>query len=392
MSTKPPYILWLPSWYPNKFEPFNGDFVQRHAKATSLFCPLVVCHLPQMGEQFAIRKSWTSIKEESGLKEIIHYINFKPTGLRIFDKVRYNMRYYKTAFKFLKSLFKEQGLPALVHVHVPMKAGIIARWIKKKYGIDFIVSEHSASYLAKAPDYFFRRSALHQKQVKNIFLEAVLVTNVSAAVGEILTKSFDIKKLLVVHNTVNTDFFHRGKKDELFTFIHVSTFSYQKNIEGILNVFKRYSTIRTDWRLKLVGPHTDEIIRLIKELNLEHRVELIGEVTYTEVAEHMKKAHVFVLFSRYENFPCVAIEALCCGLPVIASDIAGVREAVDNKNGILVESENEEHLLQAIIKVQLNYDLFNEEEISKQSISKYNYEIIGRQFFNVYQANKVMKA
>ena len=42
--TKPPapYVLWLPSWYPNKLSPFDGDFIQRHAKAAALYNDIAI--------------------------------------------------------------------------------------------------------------------------------------------------------------------------------------------------------------------------------------------------------------------------------------------------------------------------------------------------------------
>ena len=44
--TKPPapYVLWLPSWYPNKLAPFDGDFIQRHAKAAALYNDILVIY------------------------------------------------------------------------------------------------------------------------------------------------------------------------------------------------------------------------------------------------------------------------------------------------------------------------------------------------------------
>ena len=42
MPQAPAYILWLPSWYPNKLDPFDGDFIQRHAVAVSAFVPVHV--------------------------------------------------------------------------------------------------------------------------------------------------------------------------------------------------------------------------------------------------------------------------------------------------------------------------------------------------------------
>ena len=91
----------------------------------------------------------------------------------------------------------------------------------------------------------------------------------------------------------------------------------------------------------VVGPIDSELIQMTDMLNLASLVAYTGEITYAEVASQMQRASALVMFSRHENFPCVIIEALCCGLPCIATNVGGVPEAVDNKNGIVVESENE---------------------------------------------------
>src|SRR5215470_2397648 len=73
-----PYILWLPSWYPNKFAPFDGDFIQRHAKAAALYDDIVVIHAApdEKGEITAdVDKSFT---REGRLTE--HIIYFKKSA------------------------------------------------------------------------------------------------------------------------------------------------------------------------------------------------------------------------------------------------------------------------------------------------------------------------
>ncbi len=100
----------------------------------------------------------------------------------------------------------------------------------------------------------------------------------------------------------------------------------------------------------------------------------------------MKRAHVLVMFSRHENFPCTVIEALCCGLPVISSDVAGIKEAVNCKNGILVSASDEAQLLDGLKKIQDEYGSYNVDLIATNAKQKYSYQIIGKQFSELYES------
>ena len=379
-----PYILWLPSWYPNKSEPYSGDFIQRHAKAAALYDPVTVIFFTQFGEKVS-QDYHIETTVNGNLTEIIVYIPFVPLKIRFLDRVRYNFKYYSFAKNFLKNYLKKFGPPHIVHVHVPMKAGNLALWIKQKFKTPFIVSEQASTYLKEAPDNFFNRHWLYRLQVKKIFEAADYVTNVSAAVGEILKNLFNIKRFTVIHNTVDTTIFkYSPGKNNVFTYIHVSSLTDQKNIFGILHVFERLSKIRTDWKLIVVGPYTTEIKQFIERENLKGFIFLTGEVPYKEVAKYMQQAHAMVLFSKHENFPCVVVEALCCGLPVISSDVAGVKEAVNASNGILVKSGDKEQLLEEVIRTRDKYPDYHMLQISSDAVSKYNYRAIGEKFHKLY--------
>lgn len=227
---------------------------------------------------------------------------------------------------------------------------------------------------------------MYRAQVKKIFSGAVAVTNVSYAIGEILRELFSIKKFFVIHNVVDTKLFYPSAlKEPVFTYIHVSSLNEQKNVDGMLRVFKRFATINRDWQLVLVGPFSKEIQQSIIQNKLDDLIQLVGEIPYTEVAKYMQQAHVKVLFSKHENFPCVVVEALCCGLPVIASDVAGVREAVNKSNGILVKSENEDELLFALQKVRQTYSSFDVQSIANDAARQYGYPTIAEKFKELYE-------
>ena len=378
-------VLWLASWYPNQISPYEGDFIQRHARAVTAYSQITVVYLSQSGETLNINNSQLIEQEKDNVVEKIVFFKFKKTGVKWFDKIRYNVIYYKTYKKLITEYIKINGRPDIVHVHVPMKAGIIALWMKRRWGIPYIVSEHSSLYNRFSPGNFHQRNFLYRHNVKRVFNNAAAVTNVSAVVGDKLKVLFALPEVRVIHNTVNTFLFNYQKHTpQKFRFIHVSTLTHQKNIEGILNAAKSLSKLRQDFELVIVGPISSNLIKLIAALNLMSLVIYTGEISYPEVASQMQKASAFVLFSRHENFPCVIVEALCCGLPCIATNVGGVREAVNNDNGIIVQSESEAELIEAMANIMGEYDRFDRSKIAEEAQKKFNYSTIGKQFYELY--------
>ncbi len=124
-------VLWLASWYPNEVSPLEGDFIQRHARAVSKFADVTVIYVSQHGEEISISKTESEEIYSAGVKELRVCFTFPKTGMKLLNKLLYNRRYYNTYKSLITSHFKKCGLPDMVHVHVPMKAGVIAKWIKK---------------------------------------------------------------------------------------------------------------------------------------------------------------------------------------------------------------------------------------------------------------------
>jgi glycosyltransferase involved in cell wall biosynthesis len=94
------------------------------------------------------------------------------------------------------------------------------------------------------------------------------------------------------------------------------------------------------------GALADELMRLRSELKLDRRVFFLG--LRANVATVMRNLDVFALSSRSEGFSIACVEAMACGIPVVATRCGGPEEILDSESGILVARENPDELAEAI--------------------------------------------
>lgn len=379
-------ILWLASWYPNPFNTYEGDFVQRHAKAVAKYLPITVFYINQAGSHVNVTSDVAQDYENDGVAERVRFFKFRKTNVALLDKVRYNICYYRSYKKIIKDYIRKEGKPDLVHVHIPMKAGLLGLWLKNRLGIPYIVSEQSSHYSQKSSDNFFNKSIRYRNAVEKVFINAAAVTNVSATIGEILKDAFTLSEVKTIYNTVDRHlFFYQPGTTAKFRFIHVSVLNdQQKNISGILRAVSALAKQRQDFEFILVGPASENLKKAVEQLRLKGIIKFTGEIAYQDVAYEMQKASAFVLFSRHENFPCVMVEALSCGLPFISSDAGGIKEVINGKNGILVQSENEEELTAAMNRMINEYPKYDRQKIAGDAQQQFGYETIGKKFYELY--------
>jgi glycosyltransferase involved in cell wall biosynthesis len=165
---------------------------------------------------------------------------------------------------------------------------------------------------------------------------------------------------------------------------------YEKNFTGIISVFIKLSKIRKDFELILVGEVPDDVKQLIKYASKFFTIKAIGLLKNIEVAYQLQQSNCMVMFSKTENFPCVIVESLCCGVPVITSNVGGAAEAINESNGIVVQSEDELSLLSAFQNIMTNYSLYNPEQIAFEAAKLYSGSNIANKFIDIYQRLKLI--
>ena len=167
--------------------------------------------------------------------------------------------------------------------------------------------------------------------------------------------------------------------------IHVGGFSFEKNHEGLLSIFKKYLENHPDTHLHLLGegPKKSEIEKLSAELQLKDKITFYGWVS--NPMHYVRKADVLVLPSIIEGLPGVILEAMISKVVTVAYNVGGVSEVVQNgETGYLIEKNDETGFVNAIEKaltqdnqllIQNAYELVNQ---------KYNNTAIAKQFEKVY--------
>ena len=138
--------------------------------------------------------------------------------------------------------------------------------------------------------------------------------------------------------------------------------------------------------MNLYGPINPSLPALIIELGLQNQVFLKGEVSQEILSKAIQQSDALILYSRFETFGCVLIEANACGVPVIVSNLKVFHEIIeDGVNGFFVEGENGVALAEKLKEFILQKNTFDKTAIAASAAEKYNFKRVGLQFLNLYK-------
>jgi glycosyltransferase involved in cell wall biosynthesis len=377
------YILVLPSWYPNKTSPYNGDFVQRHVQAISNYATQKVIYVVKDTTIQGNNKINVEKQLANNFTETIIYYKPLQTGISIIDKAISHITYLKLYKKVITKCIEENGLPQLVHVHIAYKAGLLANWARKKWNIPFIVTEHSVEYLPEA------RSSNHKlidKIAKTVLRNATRYTTVSSYLAKHMLTFEQLKNNRVIFNVVNEKIFYPAIKQqtELTKFLHVSNFTEQKNFDAIVQAAAIAAQQENKFLIDCYGNNDNHYEKIVAEKGLQLYFNFKGERPQTELAEAMRQADALLLYSHYETFGCVLIEANACGTPVIVSDLLPFREFLqETVNAVFVERNNPVMLAENLNWFCNNKSSFDSSKIA-DTAKQFSYNNIGQQFAALY--------
>jgi glycosyltransferase involved in cell wall biosynthesis len=175
-------------------------------------------------------------------------------------------------------------------------------------------------------------------------------------------------------------------------FLHVSTLVEQyKNMHGTLEAFSKLKMAGHDFHFLIVSDGDFSDARnWTAEFNLTDRVAFKGPLSSKKIADEMASADALVLFSNTENQPCVILESLSMGLPVIASTVGDIPNLVLSDKGFLAPPGNVEALFESLTKFMKNRSTFNRAEVAKGTRERFSKEAVALLYSDAY--SEVLKA
>ncbi|MCQ2304187.1 MAG: glycosyltransferase [Bacteroidales bacterium] len=371
-------ILHLLSWFPTPDDPTLGNFCLRQINALPDDCHSVilsVCDGKDLKQSFEIH-------EIKGERYTHIQIAIRPPKNNILRKIKM-LRMYQHGLHYIK---KKYFTPDFIHLHVTFPLGQVALLWHRLFGYPYVLTEHWTIY--QPQNQHILRGRLKRKIV-NIANHASVILPVSLDLQRNMERNGIHNQFQVVYNLVDTKTFtigtptQNGKKRML----HISTLRDEaKNFSGILRVVEKLRKQREDFELHVIHDYeAPEFNAFVKEHGLNDCVIFHGKKNSTEVAEAFSKTDFFVLFSNFENLPCVIVEAFASGVPVLSTNVGGIAEIVNSDRGILVNSGDEDALLQGMNQMLDTYGKYNREAIRQYAQQTFANEIIGKQIYEQYQ-------
>jgi len=240
--------------------------------------------------------------------------------------------------------------PDIVHAH---QHGILAGYWTLFHGVPMIATVHTNPKTT-----FYRES---EKIIFKtlVFCKRIILVGISKFNSELIAKIWRLNGTFIryVNNGINIEDFYQ-EPHETFTFINSSRQDKNKNQSLILRAFARLRHENPACPIKLIlaggGDAHGKLKKEAQKIGIYESVEFTGYVKNT--GEHLALSDVYVSSSHREGLSLSVLEAMACGLPVIATDAGGVRDLAKD-NGILVADDDEDGLFAAMKKLKDNDEL-----------------------------------
>jgi len=395
-------ILHLPKWYPHRYDDQDGDFVARHVAASAAHGgpaggptrAAVVFAAVARGPLTKL------IEEDHDLSGPVptwrYYYRAQLSGWGALDRVLKLglwLACQRRGLRAARAHWDGAG-PDIVHAHVMFRPAVLAAWWRWRYGWPYVLTENWT---------VFQPGNVERLGRGRRWLAGWLVRRAAAwtPVSQDLRRAFSAlggvnPRTVVIPNVVDTDLFRPPPAPAARRgLLSVAAFNEAaKNLSGVLRVVARLRATHPDLSLRVAGygPAEASLRQLARELGLltdgpDSPVVFLGKIPSAQVAVEMRRAVALVLFSNYENLPCVLIEAQASGLPAVATAVNGVPELLpaDGAAGLLVPPRDEAALAAALTTVlTAPAGRFDAAAMRARALAEFSVPAVGRAFGAVY--------
>jgi len=274
--------------------------------------------------------------------------------------ILWGIGYIVSVFIFL---YKKRKDYDIIHCHIVQGfhtiVALFFKYIFKKKVIVKMSSSGETSDLKVLKEGKFGR--LFLRWIRNV---DIIISVCKKASLEILRNGFSKDMLVEIPNGVDTDRFSKSDskdKNDIRNITYIGRLDSYKGIDYLLNGFKHLLSEVDDVRLTIIGNGPDEIIlkNMAKDLAIQDRVTFKGREE--DILSEFYDTDIFVLPSLSEGMSNVILEAMACGLPVVATSVGGNGDLIrDRYNGILIPPRDSIRLSAVLL------ELLEDEELAQR--------------------------
>lgn len=388
-------ILIFSYLFPNSNFPSDGIFNYSRAKALKkLGCEVEVIAPVSLNLHMSYFFPLSRIKEQFKLLKSLAMVPY----LEYFNGIKtYHPKWYKAPSKLFWKYHSN-----ILHFFIGKKTDkiikdfkpdlIISTWLNPyaAYSRYFQQTSNNTIFaLSEGSDVLLQPSQFRGwKYVENsINKNCRLIIAVSDKMKKEMNRIVDLKNKVVIRNGYDEEiFFYKSntkvENKKYYKIITVAKFNYVKGHDILLNALK-YITIPVKITFVGGGPLLKKYENYVYENNLQDTVEFVGEVQHEKIQSLLSKHDLFCLPSRSEGLPAAPLEAMACGLPVVAFDVGGLNEIVKEEfNGFLCNPESAEDLSKKIMTAsKINW---NNKKISEWVTQNFSWDTWASQIIETY--------
>ncbi len=295
-------------------------------------------HVSQLMEYMHSQGHTVGVSAHPGgpLEQRAHELGIKFYPNRFFRNT-FNPLSIVNAFRTVKKATRDFQ-PELVHVHSSM-AGFIAR-IAIRGKIATIFTAHSWAF-TDGVSVMRKYIAIIAEKCASYFTKKIICVSEFDKQLALRYRVAPSDKLVTIYNGVQSVQEIEKLAHTPLRAITVGRFAHQKRFDLLITAIAALPDFfKKNIHLNIVGDGEQKqmLLDLVVEKKLTKQVSFLSAVENTEVFQLLNSSDMFILISRYEGFPMTILEAMAAGVPVIASSVGGIPEAIDDTCGILVEN------------------------------------------------------
>lgn len=368
-------ILLLTHSYPDARIKWRGLFIQDQALALSAKHEIIVVYSKVDYTHFAPFLKYSFVKRQNG--KITEYELTTGKSLPVINQ----LKYFKDTFRFIRKEILSQKKIDIIHSHLSYPAGFLGAIIQKREKIPCVLTEHS--WIKK---YF--RSRIHKLCVLYTLKHCACVVAVSQALKDNINQ-YCKRQVQVIPNVIEMKKFSLSDALKKDNNLNIGILGGMGNFRKGLDILIKAVSLLKDMELTVHiggdGKYLNTFKEMAKELDIAGKCIFYGEIKPENIQDFYSKLDFYVLPSRDETFGVVVVEAMACGLPVIATKCGGPEEIITKETGVLIDKENPQELARAIRSVAGNLDSYNRKAIRDYVLEKYSPDLFVASISEVYQ-------